>query len=595
MSNAFRFNLPASVKPSTKTTLLKKQKPHPKPGMVPIGSDASSITDDIGTRSIYAYEDHSENRFVTLTRKESDLIALANPGKRPPQVLEQIYPWLPSQQFRDNSELNYRTLKLILNRYEKHLITPGEFCGQKWNTICNSVRRKTEHDARFFLAWHLPIQDAYVLEETRPDRRVVALDYNSMYASCMQQGFPKPSTMVQVSLNRDAVDGEALLCGLYRCVLHPPASEFIRRYNPFRTFFAGRYLAAALEEPLTLDLNEFEVEFFLRHFTRIELVDAVVSEQCISHPLARDVRRSYARRRHYIAHGNKALADREKLMMTYLSTAAQRPRMLRHNFSSWAVAKEHLRDTYGLIQEDASLECISTRWLDGRKGIRVQNTPEFTIIQAPDLFGGSACFEFNQRIVARSRTILLGMMERITQAASDVEICYTNMDSIHFSLPAVDLKSTLKFLRSQANDQLGSFKIEAVTRCGLWLEPGRYWLFSKTVERFRNHGIGVKRGPFADHSINVSVRKIGDLFIPIRMNIGMDRSMSDARTIVDSSDSNFARQRLVEVGERSALTDILKRLERNRSTSIPRRIQKFRHLQEQNGSCGDSLPRDPAS
>ena len=594
MSEVFRFHRPTGIQPKSTARLLRKQKLQPLRVSFPLAADASSITDDSGTRPIYSYEDLSEARHITLTRKESDLIALANPGKRPPMVLEDIHPWLPMQQFREDSRANLKALKAILNRYGQHLITPGEFCDQKWNNICNSVRRKNDHDARFYTAWHLPVQDAFVLEESRPDRRVVALDYNSMYASCMQQDFPKPSTMDHVVLNRDATVGEALPCGLYRCLLHSPASEFVQKYNPFRTFFSGRYLGASLDEPLSIDLNEFEVEFFHRHFARVELIDAVVSEQCISHPLARDARRSHARRRHYLAHDNKALADREKFLLTLLSSSAHRPRISRKTFASRTLAEHHLKLSLGIIREEDSPAGISTRWLDGRKGLTVRDTPEGTIVYSPTLRDGSTCFQFNQRIVARSRVTLLGMMERLTQIDPDVEICYANIDSIHVSLPASKLDSTLKTLRSEATNQLGSFKIEAVTRSGLWLEPGRYWLFSETVERFRNRGIGAKRGPFSDHSIHVAVRKIGELYIPIRMNVGMDRSMSDIRTVVDDRHTGFARQRLVTVGTRTTLADILAGLERNRRDSIPRRMKNFRQLREQIENCGVSLPRDPA-
>ncbi|WP_157084431.1 hypothetical protein [Sediminimonas qiaohouensis] len=595
MSGAFRFHLPASVLPSGKSIMLRKRKPQAPRDMIPIGVDAISITDNNGTRSIYSYQDHEDNRCVTLTRKEADLIALANPGKRPPLVLEKIQPWLPMQKYRDNSIKNFNSLKYILKRYKKHIEKPGSFCDQKWKTICNSIRFKTEHDARFYLAWHLPIQDAYALEESRSNRRVIALDYNSMYPSCMQYDFPQPSTLDYVSLNRNFSEGESLRFGLYRCVLHPPISEFIRKYNPFRSFFAGRYLGAALNEPIFVDLNEFEIQYFHRHFARIEMIDGIVSEQRISHPLAREVQRSYARRRHYLTQGNKALADREKFLMTLLASTAHRPRVSRQTFTSREFAGEYLRRNFGVFLEEASPLCMSTRWMGGQKGITVSVSSESSIVNSPELFDGSTCFEFNQRIVARSRIVLLEMMERLAKEDPSVEICYANIDSIHASVPEEKCDAILATLRSESTDKLGSFKIEEVTRFGLWLEPGRYWLYSETVERFRNGSIGIKRGPFADHSISVLIKKLNDLFIPIRMNVRMDCSMSDTRTVIGDAHSGFVRQRLVEVGSQSNLATILERLERGRNDSIPRRMRKFRELQARIADCGDALPRVPAN
>lgn len=594
MSDVFRFHRPTGTKAKGVVKLLKKRKPQPQKDPIPIAADTTSITDEAGTRPIQCYDDQREARYITLTRKESDLIALANPGKRPPAVLEEVHPWLPLQVFREDSKANLKALKSILKLYGQHLITPGAFCDQKWNTICNSARRKTDHDARFYLAWHLPIQDAFILEETRPDRRIIAIDFNSMYASCMQHEFPKPSTLNHVILNRDAVSREALPCGLYRCLLHPPTSEFIKKHNPFRSFFAGRYLGASLDEPLSVDLNEFEIEFFQRHFKRLELIDGVVSEQPIPHPLAHEVRRSYARRMNYLAHDNKPLADREKFLLTLLSSSAHRPRITRKSFESHTRAFDYLKEIFGIVRDEDFPVGIPTRWLDGRKGFTLRENGDRPVVYTPDLFDGSACFEFNQRIVARSRTTLLGMMERLTQSDENIDICYANIDSIHFSLPVGNLDSTLEWLRSEATSQLGGFKIEAVARSGLWLEPGRYWLFSEKVERSRNCGIPRRHGPFSDHSVHVAVRKIGELYIPIRMNVGMDRTLSDARTILGDGSSSVVRQCLVEVGTRSTLDEVLGRLESNRRDGIPRRMHAFRKLREKFQDCGVTLPRDPA-
>ena len=304
MSSTFRFHSPLDDRITQVVKLLRRRRSHPKFDLLPIAADKTSITDESGTRSINTYEDCTYESYMTLTRQESDLIAVANPGTKPPLVLEDLHPWLPTQRFHVKSTANWKTLNMVLHRFGDHFVIPSEFCDKKWNKICNAVRRKTDYDTRYYSAWHLPIQDSFVLEETRSDRRVIAIDFYSMYASCMQYDFPKPSTVYHVQFGRDAIKGEYLRCGLYRCMLHPNASDFLKKYNPFRTFFAGRYLGASIEEPLTVDLNEFEIEFFQKHFERVYLIDAVVSDDRISHPLARDARRHHARRKHFISNNN---------------------------------------------------------------------------------------------------------------------------------------------------------------------------------------------------------------------------------------------------------------------------------------------------
>lgn len=594
MSDTFRFNSPITVRAQPSTKILRKRKAHFKPDLLPIAADRTSITDERGTRSIYTYKYRPDACYVTLTRQESDLIALANPGTQPPLVLEELQPWLPKQQFRKESAANWKAINYIFKRFRRDFIFAEDFCDTKWGKICNTLRRKTDYDARFYSAWHLPIQDAFVLEEVRPENVVLSIDYNSMYASCMQHEFPNPSSLHHIRLGRYSKKNENLPYGLYRCILHPPASDFIVKYNPFRTFFSGRYLGASIKEPLTVDLNEFEIKFFHNHFDRIEMVDAVISHDKVFHPLARDARRHYAKRKHFKNNNNKTLADREKFLLTLLSSCSHRPPKRRKSFALEKSASEHLNQTYGIIVDTGTLSDKSERWLNGQKNISVHKDWSGVTVFAPDLYDSSVCFQFTQRVVARSRVILLEMMERLTQAEMGIEICYANIDSLHFSLPKNYISEVLETLKMEASDQLGSFRIETITRCGLWLEPGRYWLYSDRLERFRNRGIGRGQNPFMDHSMHVAVKKIGDLHIPFKLNFSMDRSMSDARAITYCSDSGLYRQKIVELTSKQELNNILETLECNRKIYIPQRIRKFERLRSRRGLCSDPLPRDTA-
>jgi hypothetical protein len=339
-------------------------------------------------------------------------------------------------------------------------------------------------------------------------------------------------------------------------------------------------LKAALSEVIEVDLNEFEVAFFRRHFQKVYVVDAVISDRSIAHPLAREVRRAFARRKHFRAQGNKTLADREKFLSTLMSACSQRPRQLRLTFKSRLEAEKYLRVNYGVAWTNGEPSAASEYWKRGRKGITMTETMNGVLVEAPDLLDGSACFMLNQRTVARSRIVLLGMMEKILAAAPDIEICYANIDSLHFSVRETDLPELLRALRDESSDEMGSFKIEAVTRHGLWLEPGRYWLFGDTVEKFRNRGVGNRRDPFRDHAMVVSSRAIGDLYIPIRSTIRMERTMADSRKLIEEYDEGLIRQKMVEIGANTTFEQVLAQLEENRKQSVPRRMLAFRQLQK---------------
>jgi hypothetical protein len=580
MSRVYRFHGPADLTAPAKPKLLRKRKKGVVRPLYLIAADTDTITDKNGTRPIEEYQFIPGTRSVTLTRHESDLIALSNPGAQSPEALEGLHPWLPEQRYLHDSASSYQALRLVINRFERHLVYASEYCDEKWNTICNALRQKNVLDARFYTAWHLPIQDVYVLEERRAERSVVSIDFNGMYLACMQQPFPKPSDLRLVSLDRCLLESEILASGLYRCIIEGPLTDFIIRHNPFRSFHSGRHLRARLDEPIEVDLNEFEIEFYRRHFQSIHLVEAVISDKVVSHPLAKEVRRSFAKRRNYRSQDNKALADREKYLATLMTSCAHRPARPCRTLDTRDQALGTLRAEYGIDPPNDEPEVATNIWLDGRKGIRLCSKDRFTVVQGPNSRDGSACFALGQRIVARGRIVLLEMMERILDSAPSVEICYTNIDSIHFSLPAEYLEPVLGWLKSECSDALGSFKIESVTRHGLWLEPGRYWLYSDAVEKFRNRSVGDQKQPFKDHAIHVVSRQLGDLHVPIKATLRMERTMSPSRSLTRDADTGLVRQRLIEVDNTTTFEEVLHELEQNHQLSTPSRMAAFADLRE---------------
>ncbi len=227
MSRAYRFHGPANVPVPDQPVLLRKRKKQAQKQLHLIGADAGSISDHNGTRAIETYA-AVDGRVATLTRREVDLITLANPGIEPPAALEELHPWLPECRFLNDSVASFSAAEAIVRRFGQHFVSASSFCDEKWNTICNALRQRSGHDARFYSAWHLPIQEAHVLEEVDSDRSVIAIDFNSMYPACMQYDFPKPSALHIVQLNRDLDPNEMLTTGLYRCVLHEPGNGLHR-------------------------------------------------------------------------------------------------------------------------------------------------------------------------------------------------------------------------------------------------------------------------------------------------------------------------------------------------------------------------------
>ncbi len=242
---------------------------------------------------------------------------------------------------------------------------------------------------------------------------------------------------------------------------------------------------------------------------------------------------------------------------------------------------EYVRSHYGIDVPVDEPEAATDIWLDGRKGVTVHHGGNGFDVRGPALINGSACHLLGQRIVARGRIMLLEKMERILDRAPDVQICYTNIDSIHFSLPTIHRDSIVAWLEREASDEMGSFKVEAVTQHGLWLEPGRYWLYSDSeIVKFRNRSVGDRQRPFNDHSIHVANRQIGGLHVPIKMTLDLERTISPLRSVDTDGKENQTRQRLIEVGENTRFSYVLDEIERNQRLAIPVRMQAFRRLRE---------------
>lgn len=538
------------------------------------------LTDVNGRRPITTYEYDSSRNVITLTQQEVDLIALNNPGKRPPQALENLHAWLPVQKYLSNSDINYKTLLKLIRDYKQHFFTPNDYCNERWNTICNTLRMTSNLDARFYCAWHLPIQDTFVLEEVRPNRSVVAIDFNAMYATCMQFPFPGPSSMKKVVYGRALCADEALSIGIYRCRLGGDTSSFIRKHNPFRSFFAGRYLGTSLSEDVVVDLNEFEVDFYRRHFSHIYLIDAIISDRAISHPLAKEARRAFVRRKNYKAQKNKALADREKFMMTLMASSANRPGKETRSFKDLPEVLAFLHNYFGVRFHAGETVASVDTWLRGKKGISVLRGSSGFKVEFPSLNKASACFSLSQRIIARGRIFLLDKMEKISRITAELEICYCNIDSIHFSVPNTAIDNILSTLQAEANEEMGGYKVEAITKSGLWLEPGRYWLYTDIVEKFKNRGINDGSHPFKEHKIYVTNRLIGGLHIPIRATIDLAGSMSDLQKSVEDPFTGLVRLHLIEVTDETLYEEVLMQLDFNRRNAIPKKMYAFERLKK---------------
>jgi hypothetical protein len=116
------------------------------------------------------------------------------------------------------------------------------------------------------------------------------------------------------------------------------------------------------------------------------------------------------------------------------------------------------------------------------------------------------------------------------------------------------------------------------------LEPGRYWLYSDDIDKFRNRSVGNQRQPFKDHAIYVVSRQLGDLYVPIKATLRMERTMSPSRSLTTDLDNRLIRQHLIEIGNSTRLEEVFDELEHNHRHSTPIRMAAFANLRERMNS-----------
>ncbi len=100
--------------------------------------------------------------------------------------------------FRYNSEAksNYQHLQNYLNSkiIQKYgLNISGYFVCENIKKVARKLKFKSSLDSVFYFYPVQGYQEVFKLFETRKDRCIIALDFNSMYGACLDGDFPDPS------------------------------------------------------------------------------------------------------------------------------------------------------------------------------------------------------------------------------------------------------------------------------------------------------------------------------------------------------------------------------------------------------------------
>ena len=127
---------------------------------------------------------------------------------------------------------------------------------------------------------------------------------------------------------------------------------------------------------------------------------------------------------------------------------------------------------------------------------------------------------------------------------------------------------------------MGDYKIESLTANGLWLEPGRYWLYTKNIEKFKNKGVGDGVNPFKERKSYIVSRNIEGLHIPIRATISMANTLSDSKGLIPDSKTGLNRHHFLKISNSFEYEHVLDQFILNRAQVIQHKMTAFYQLKE---------------
>jgi len=465
----------------------------------PIATDGRQVLHDGGLAELDAFlGSHAASGkppLIVLTNREY-LGALEAASLRGCQLhaFESRFPLFPQLRHAPLMQVNLATLRKLLRKVRQLGIVASSFSHDQstrhLHRIARALKFKSGLDRFFFFSLREGQQEVYKHVEERPDRAVVALDFNSMFADCLRGSFCEPRTIRHRTFDRPPAALEAIDEGIYRVVLRGARPGFIQNHHPFLFRRLGRSFHFQLDVGDSVEtlLHKSELLHFARFFDAVDVKEGFCSRRAIEHPLAKAAERLYARRRHARSRGDDALEQFCKSSLQLMHSATNQRRDMRTDFASPRELRDFLTSNYNLSLDAQVAPADLQRFLGRTAYFGVRDHANGFELRHLDVDAAGAVYCLSSGVLANARVKLLTAIERFV-AYDSVEICYANIDSVHLSIARDRLDGFLRHFEDLIGDSLGQMKVEAIAERGYWFDVGRYWLLKDgQVVQFRNKG-----------------------------------------------------------------------------------------------------------
>jgi hypothetical protein len=446
-------------------------------------------------------------KIFVLTDKEKKLLykwSIRN--KIPIHSFEECYPFFKGIKYINNLE---KSCKLLINLIKKlktyglkNSTTNTTFNISQLSKIKNKIHKKSTLDSSFFKTIKQPYQEVFIFNELRNERLVLALDFNSMYSSCMKGEFLDPATLKH-SYRNEKYFGTPVEPGLYKVILKGPKNTFFKKFHPFRISKYNGSLNFELkaDNEIITELFWFELEYYSKFFHYAELLEAITSEKCIGHPLYQECNRLYQLRIKAKNKNNKTLESIYKYRLASLHSLTNPFNTTNIEFSSKNELESYLFENFGItnryFQGNALPDNFRSKYINYNYN---GNTYSYKGI---DIKSQSCIFSLTAQVIAQSRVKITKQIEELLKF-DDLIVCYANTDSIHISIPESSRQLFIEKFGHAINNEIGCLKIQSEGNSGVWFDVGRYFIFQKNqVVQHKNIMINHKgsENPFLTHRL----------------------------------------------------------------------------------------------
>jgi len=463
----------------------------------PIGTDGNTVFHSTGIfKSEIFLSDYfvsKKKRLVVLTHRERYLMLdRLLDFDLDVVVFEGRYPIFSHIKYVSSPKKNYLELNRLIKKV-KNLDIRGKSLANYLSTknqfkIERKVRYKTKFDPFLRFGYQGGYQEVFKVKEERSDRVIIALDFNSMFSSCMYGDFLDPRCVSYkfVGENYDGVS--SIKEGLYRVILKGVKEGFFKSFHPFKyTIFDKKHLfEMSSDHEVEILLFKNEIEAYAQYFQEVFIVEGLVSHKRIKHPLYKEAVQLYKKRINAGASSNDMMSKYYKFCLLTLHSASNPKRFKRKRFKECNDLKEFLEKAFMIDFSKVDLDDYAFRKISEGRNFEVINEGGAYKLLYPVHDDSTAVYSLSAQVLANSRIKMMSHIGEFLKHPT-VEVCYANVDSLHLSISRDEKDLFLEKHKNLISDEMGKLKIECIADTGYWFDVGRYWLFKDgSLIQFKN-------------------------------------------------------------------------------------------------------------